>query len=238
MVLGLDRVTLTEIATAGFADVTEVFLSPTDEFYQRATQAVPRTPYDVNRALGLLREAGWNKQGDTLVNATGQPLTLDVFSSEGSDNELEASIIASEYRKLGAQVTETIYPRSRQPDREYRAQFPVFNPTALQIEVPDTLVFGLTDTCATSTNRWVGNNRGCWTNAEFDRQYLIASTSLDREERGNAVIQAQRIVNEEVGKIPLSYRTDTVALRKPLVGPGLRWPGLGDTWNIHEWRWE
>jgi peptide/nickel transport system substrate-binding protein len=238
MVLGLDRTTLTEIATAGLAEVTEVFMSPTDEFYQRATQVVRKYTYDVNGALALLREAGWSKQGDTLVNAAGQPFTLDIFSSEGADNELEQGILAAEYRKLGAQVTETVYPRSRQSDREFRAKFSVFNPTALQIEVPETLAFGLTDTCASPNSRWVGNNRGCWSNAEFDRQYQIASTSLDRNERGNAVIEAQRIVNDEVGKIPLSYRTDTIGLRKGLVGPGPRWPGAADVWNIHEWRWE
>jgi peptide/nickel transport system substrate-binding protein len=234
---GLDRESLAEIATAGMADVTEVFLAPTDQLYESANRAVARYPYDVNRALALLQEAGWTKQGDALVNASGQPFGLDIFSSEGPDNETEQAIIAADYRKLGMQVTETVYPRSRARDREFRSKFPGLNPTALTIEVPETLVFGLSDTCPRPP-RYAGSNRGCWTNPEFDRLYQVASTSLDRAERGNAIVQALKIVTEDAGKIPLSYRADALAFRKGLVGPGARWPGQGDVWNIHEWRWE
>jgi peptide/nickel transport system substrate-binding protein len=234
-VQGLDRASLTEVATAGLAEVTDVFLTPTDQLYQSANRAVAKYPYDLNRALALLREAGWTKQGDSLVDASGQPFTLDIFSSEGPDNETEQSILAAEYRKLGMQVTQTVYPRSRARDREFRSRFPGLNPTALQIEVPDTMNFGLSDACPRPPS-FAGNNRGCWTNTEFDRLYQVASTSLDAQERGNAVVQALKIESEDVGKIPLSYRTDVVAFRKNLVGPGVRWPGLGDVWNIHEWR--
>jgi peptide/nickel transport system substrate-binding protein len=198
---------------------------------------VAKYPYDVNRALALLQEAGWTKRGDALVSTAGQPFYLDIFSSEGPDNETEQAIIAADYRKLGMQVTETVYPRSRASDREFRSQFPGLNPTALQIEVPETMAFGLSDLCPRPP-RFAGNNRGCWTNPEFDRLYQVASTSLDQMERGNAIVQALKIVSEDVGKIPLSYRTDVLAFRKGLVGPGPRWPGLGDVWNVHEWQWQ
>ena len=234
---GIDRQSLAEIATAGMAEVTDVFLAPTDQYYETANRAVAKYPYDVNRALALLQEAGWSRVSETLMNASGQPFTLDIFSSEGPDNETEQAIIAADYRRLGMQVTETVYPRSRSRDREFRSKFSGLNPTALVIEVPDTMVFGLSDTCPRPP-RYPGSNRGCWSHAEFDRLYQVASTSLDREERGNAIVQALRIVTEDAGKIPLSYRADVLAFRRSVVGPGTRWPGQGDVWNIHEWRLE
>jgi peptide/nickel transport system substrate-binding protein len=236
LIFGLDRVTLAEVATAGLAPATDTFLPPSDRFYQQAVDAVPRYPYDPTRALALFAEAGWTRQGDALVNAAGQRFVLDIFSSEGSDNEIEQSILAAEWRKLGMQVTETVYPRSRQNDREFRAKFAGVNPTALTIELPQIMELGLSDLCP-QPPRYVGNNRGCWKNAEFDRLYQVAATSLDATERANAIIQAQRIVNDDVGKIPLAYRTDAIAFRKGLAGIGTRWPTMGDTWNVHEWRW-
>jgi peptide/nickel transport system substrate-binding protein len=234
---GLDRATLTEIATAGMANVTDIFLAPTDQLFDRANQSVAKYPYDLNRAMALLQEAGWTRQGETLVNASGQPFTLDIFSSEGPDNETEQAIVAADYRKLGMQVTETVYPRSRSRDREFRSKFPGLNPTALVIEVPETMVFGLGESCPRAP-RYAGNNRGCWSNPEFDRLYRVATTALDRAERGNAIVQALKIVTEDAGKIPLSYRADALAYRKGLTGPGPRWPGYGDVWNIHEWQWQ
>jgi hypothetical protein len=69
--------------------------------------------------------------------------------------------------------------------------------------------------------------------------YVAASTSLDPQERGDAVVQALRILTEEVGLFGLSYVNENIAVRKGLLGPGPRWPGqIGTTWNIHEWRWE
>jgi peptide/nickel transport system substrate-binding protein len=236
LIYGLDRVTIAEVATAGLAPATDVFMPPSDRYYQQAVDAVPKYPYDPTRAVALFAEAGWTRQGDALVNASGQRFVLDIFSSEGSDNEIEQSILAAEWRKLGMHVTETVYPRSRQNDREFRAKFAGVNPTALTIDLPQIMEFGLSDLCP-QPPRYTGNNRGCWRNAEFDRLYQVAATSLDAAERANAIIQGQRIVNEDVGKIPLAYRTDAIAYRKGLAGIGTRWPTMGDTWNVHEWRW-
>jgi ABC-type transport system substrate-binding protein len=87
--------------------------------------------------------------------------------------------------------------------------------------------------------RYTGSNRGCWKNAEFDRFYQLASTSLNATERESAVVGALRVLTEDVGIIGLSYSTENVAVRKGLVGPGPRWPSqVGNTWNIHQWYWE
>jgi hypothetical protein len=48
-----------------------------------------------------------------------------------------------------------------------------------------------------------------------------------------------KILTEDVGLIPLSYRADVVAFRKGLTGPGTRNPiSRGDTMDIQEWIWQ
>jgi ABC-type transport system substrate-binding protein len=130
-------------------------------------------------------------------------------------------------------------PESRVGDSEYRIKFPGMNNTALSIDVPDTLRRGVTAECPDPARRYAGGNRGCWSNEAFDRFYLLASTSLDATERSNAVLQALKIITEDVGILGLSYNSEAIPVPKGLVGPGARWPAqIGNTWNVHEWRWE
>ncbi len=66
----------------------------------------------------------------------------------------------------------------------------------------------------------------------------MASTSLDPRERGNAVVQAMRVITEDVRLIGLFYTSENLPVRKGIIGPGPRWPGqIGNTWNVHAWYW-
>lgn len=92
---------------------------------------------------------------------------------------------------------------------------------------------------AAALRRFVGTNRGCWRNADYDRFFITAYSALDTRERDAATVQALKILTEEVGIFGLSYSSENLAVRKGLVGPGPRWPPqVGNTWNIHEWYWQ
>lgn len=238
IVHGLDRATIAEVVTEGTSGVAEVPIIPSDPLFGRVDSVITKYAFDPNRAVALLQEAGWTKRGDVLVDASGRPFTLELRTTAQTDNETEASIMAADLGKLGMQMTQTIVPQSRIRDNEYRVTFPGLNNTAQSIDVPGTMAVVISDQCASVERRYIGSNRGCWKNADFDRGYLTASTSLDKGERETAIIQAFRVLTEDVGALGLSYNTENVALRKGLVGPGPRWPGqVGNTWNIHEWHW-
>jgi peptide/nickel transport system substrate-binding protein len=236
---GMDRVAIADIVTQGTAPATDVPIIPSDAVYRRVDAAIARYPYDPNRASSLLQEAGWTRRGEVLANAGGQAFTLDVRTTASSDNETEMSIIAADLGKLGMQTTQTVVPQSRIRDNEYRVTFPGLNTTAQSIDVPGTLLVAVSEQCASVERRYIGSNRGCWKNPEFDRLYQAASTSLDPAERENAVVGALRVLTEDVGIIGLSYNTENVAVRRGLVGPGPRWPSqVGNTWNVHQWYWD
>jgi peptide/nickel transport system substrate-binding protein len=234
-----DRESLAEIVTAGLSRATEIFLSPNDPLYARAHQAIARYAYDPSRAAALLQEAGWTKRGETLVHASGEPFKLDIRSTQGADNQAELSIQAADLAKLGMQISQAMVPNSRIRDSEYRIKFPGLNNTALSIDVPDTLRRGVSAECPDPNRRYTGGNRGCWTNPEFDRLYDVAASSLDAAERARALVQALKILTEDLGIIGLSYTSENIPVRKGLIGPGPRWPGqVGNTWNVHEWHWK
>jgi peptide/nickel transport system substrate-binding protein len=234
----LDRQTLAEITTQGTSGVAEVMMSPNDPLYPRVEQAIAKYPYDPTRASALLQEAGWSRRGDALENAAGQPFRLDIWNTQGRDNETEMGIMAADLARIGLAMGQNVIPQSRISETEYRVTFPGLNLTAVPIDIPASMNVVHSDQCPTAERRFVGTNRGCWKNAEFDRLYITASTSLEAQERADAVVQALRVMTEEAGIIGIAYNAESIPVRRGLVGPGPRWPGqVGTTWNVHLWHW-
>jgi peptide/nickel transport system substrate-binding protein len=239
LVHALDRESMAQVVSAGLSPATEIYLTPSDPLYAEAQPIIARYPYDPNRALALLREAGWVRAGaEPLVDARGEPFKLDIRTTASTDNQTELSIMAADLAQVGMQLSQTVIPQSRIGEAEYVIKFPGLNNTGLSIQTPDTLRRGITAECPDPNRRYAGGNRGCWSHTEFDRLYEVASSSLDPGERGRAVTQALKILTEDVGLIGLFYTSENIPVRTGLVGPGPRWPGqIGNTWNIHEWTW-
>jgi oligopeptide transport system substrate-binding protein len=61
-----------------------------------------------------------------------------------------------------------------------------------------------------------GSKRQAWTNEEFDRIVVEAKSELDPEKRLQLYVEAERIIQEDVGYIPVVYRVDQNAF-KPWV---------------------
>src|SRR5205085_312056 len=186
----------------------------------------------------LLGEAGWNKSGDTLTNPAGQQFSLEIWTTQVSDNETEMSLVGADYTALGMQMEQSVIPIARNADREWRAGFPGLNITATSIDVPNALIDLTDERCPRAENRFAGSNRGCWSNPEFERLFKVVSTTLDDRERNETLGQLLRVVSEDVGTIPMSYNMEVIPVRKGLVGPAPRWPAQpGNTWNVYEWHW-
>lgn len=240
LVHAIDRVALAEAVTQGTAPVSDMPILPADPLFARADPVVTKYPHDPTRALALFQEAGWTRSGPgPLVNANGQPFTLDLWTTAAVDNEREIQIVADDLSKVGLQTSSLVIPQSRLGDSEYRVSFPGLNFTAQSLD-PRT-IFGLrADQCPLPENRFgAGNNRGCYQNADYVRQYQIATTALNPSEREQAIIEGMKIITQDVAYIPLSYNSENIPVRKGLVGPGPRWPGqTGNTWNAYQWYWE
>jgi hypothetical protein len=84
--------------------------------------------------------------------------------------------------------------------------------------------------------RWRGTNRGAWPGtAEYDRLVDTWETSLNRNERTQAVIQMNRILNADVVIINRYCKLNAQAFANGLTGPRLTDPDGSAEWNIHEW---
>jgi ABC-type transport system substrate-binding protein len=84
----------------------------------------------------------------------------------------------------------------------------------------------------------VGQNRGGWSNAEYDRLEAAFNDSLDRVARGRLVGQMVRIFTEDVAAISLYFNPGIVAFSNQVEGPVPTDPETIRTWNIQRWRWK
>ncbi|MGH7739234.1 MAG: peptide-binding protein, partial [bacterium] len=62
-------------------------------------------PYDVKRALALLRQAGWKPGKDGLLTRKGKPFQFTLMTNQGNvSRERIATIVQQQYKQIGIQV--------------------------------------------------------------------------------------------------------------------------------------
>jgi ABC-type oligopeptide transport system substrate-binding subunit len=86
-----------------------------------------------------------------------------------------------------------------------------------------------------SANRWLGNNRGGWSNSEYDQLFEAWGTTLDRAERDQRAIEMMRLAADQLPVLPTYFNIEVLAHLATVRGPA-----VGDVerlalWNVHEW---
>jgi peptide/nickel transport system substrate-binding protein len=239
LVLALDRAAIAEVVTAGAAGPADAMVSPIDPLFPRVQQTITRYPFDATRAMALLQDAGWTKRGDTVVDSGGNAFQLDLrTTATTADNVTQRNLMASSYAALGIQTSQSD-SRIGSADQEFNANFTGLNAILTPIDVPKGLLSFVNDMCPRAANFWRGSNSGCWSNPDYERLIGTATTSLDDGARTDSLLQALKVMSDDVGIFTMSYNTENIPVRKGLFGPGPRWSAQGGTtWNIHEWTWQ
>jgi peptide/nickel transport system substrate-binding protein len=129
-----------------------------------------------------------------------------------------------------------VWPANLSSDAQMRNTHPSLSVTGGQSgEI--RLVEHTTETLPTAQNRWIGTNRGGWTNPEFDRFAQQFNVTLDRRERNALLAQMARIFSEEVAVISLYFNPTTTAFVSSLKGPKPAVPDGTMSWDIFDWEW-
>ena len=88
-------------------------------------------------------------------------------------------------------------------------------------------------------NRWRGgNNRGGWSNPEYDRLLDAFAATLEPRERTAQVAELARIFTEELPVISVLFLAQPYAHVAGLRGVQPVAPEGNITWNVHEWAFQ
>lgn len=95
---GLDRETILNVHSQGYAEVANVPVSPVSWAY---TDEIEGFPYDPEKAKELLEEAGWIEGADGIREKDGEKLKIYYFSSSGGLSDTLVPIAKENYHEIG-----------------------------------------------------------------------------------------------------------------------------------------
>jgi len=233
---GMDPVAAVDALTGGKGIVTRTITSPNVDFYPQIEGAIEPYSYDPQQARQLMETAGYTTGSDGLfVDSGGNPVHLSVASSSGDREEMEAGVYADGLKRAGFNVSQVVVPVQQLRDPQTRALL-----SGLQIRGgADRHVSYQSTQIPSPENRWTGDNRGGWSNPDYDRTYQRYIATLDPTQRIQQLAQLERLISQDAAVIPLMFNVYVVAHIATLSGPVARQtPRAGDTFlHIEQWAW-
>lgn len=237
---GFDVPGALDVFTGGRGVETWTLTSPRAEYYPVVERVITKRPYDPRMMQRLLEEAGFARGSDGIyVSPARERLQVEIWTTGGAIFERENRIFADSLHQAGVDTIPQALGPARLGDGEFRALVPglfVGGAGDLQRRLAQHSINDI----PRPENRWQGDNRGGWYSEGYERLWQAYNTTLDRNERIQQIAQMDRLVNEDVGSIPLYFQVVVTAHSGMLKGPVARMTpdvplGIHYTWN---WEWK
>jgi len=233
----LDKQALSDLNFQGENFLTESVIPPTMEYSPLVEAAAVKYPFDPRRAEALMIEAGFAKDSQGFYSSpTEGRLTWEIKTNASAQSEAEVQVLADSWRRAGFDFRVAINPPALSRDGEVRSTFPTLFGGGGPVG-EDALVRFVSSEIPSAANRWIGQNRGGFSHAEFDRLAETFNTELNRSGRGRLVAELVRTLTDQVGAMSLYFNPGILAHVAALRGPELAAPGAARTWNVHQWEW-
>lgn len=227
----VDRDALNDGLFEGQGMMSDSLVRPSAPFFADVDRAMAKYAYDPRRTEQLLTEAGFSRGSDgVFVDPAGARFSLQIQNQPGAQPERESAIMMETWRRAGIEAQLHIQLSTATATRH---TFPSLHSAGGGIFDVSSLA---TWDIGAPENRYSGNNRAGWSNAEYDAIVERWDTALDSAARAALAPQLVRLYTQEVPVIGLFFHPVVAAHVSSLHGPD---PGTTDTpnlvWNIHEW---
>jgi len=237
LLYGVDREGLREFILPGLPNTSgDTFMTASDPRADIVGQPFARYRYDPTRALGELADAGWRRASDgRVLNAAGEQVQFELRTTSAQANVIPA--IASDWRRLGLDVTEYISPPQLGRDNEEKAKFPALE---LRARGQNEGVFSSFDGREASypSNRWQGANSSHYANPALDRMIDRLYPTLDPTERGHIMKEMGELMAVELPALPFYYTINFLHVRNTVRGPFEGYETVGTTVPQEAHLWE
>lgn len=238
IVHAIDRDALNEGLFTGDGVMSPTVIRPTKPYYADVDRSITKYAYDPRRTEQLMAEVGYTKGSDgVFVSATGERFNGQLMNQAGIQPERETTIMQETWRRAGFDISAYIVPVSQSTDSQARATFPSMqNASGGSGEESKLITVVNSAQVGTPQNRWMGDNRGGWSNPEYDRLASALDASLDTAERARYVVQMEKIISDQLPIMHLFFNFGATAYLSVLEGPDRTIVSDSElVWNIHEW---
>ena len=230
----MNKQELNETILDGKGIMADSFIVPGVSYAAEVDRAIAKYAFDVRRAEQIMQEAGYQKGTDGFyATAEGKPV-FEYRVNTSAQNDAERSVMADGWRRAGFAFDEANFSPIETTQGELAATFRSLWATSggggeTYLNVLFSAVIPGPD------NGWRGSNRSGWANPEYDRLVNTFNNSLVRTEREQAIVQAAKLVTEQLPVLPLFFNPAPWAWPASLQGMRINSPNTEPTWNVHEW---
>ena len=236
----IDRPTLTEAMIEDRSMVADTVPPPSAGYYTDLDKVTTKYPYDLRRTEQLMGELGYTKGGDGVyTHPTDGRFRMETRGVSSGAEERDTTIVDKYFRDAGFDSYITLLSSSaRAVDDKTKSTFPglTLNNNTLQRDLG--LTKWLTTNIGSDADNWVGGNRSGWSNREFDRLHGEWTTNLDKTVATQRLIQAMKLLNDEMPSLPLYYNFRVIAHTNALQGPEATTPEATIHGNLYTWSWK
>jgi peptide/nickel transport system substrate-binding protein len=234
---GMDDQARVDTVDGGKGRVAYTLASPGYSYQPELEKGVLKHPYDARRAQELMAEVGWTKGGDGFFhNGAGDRFTIEVASSAGSKNEQEAAIYVDGLRKVGFDAAQYITPVALLDDNEARV-----TRSGISLRGGGEQYDYYIDTAIPSAaNRWKGDNRPGWSNAEYNRAYGLLERTFPLNERIPLMAEMERQISIDRAMLMGSWESLINVAAGGLTGVEMRMVpdiNIGPETFADKWEW-
>jgi peptide/nickel transport system substrate-binding protein len=206
-------------------------------YYPELERVVLKHSHDPRRAQELIAEAGWTRGTDGFFrDAVGERFTIEVASSAGGKNEQEAAIYVDGLRKVGFDAMQYVTPVAQIDDNETRA-------TRSGISLRgggEVYEYYLDSAIPSAANRWRGDNRPGWSNAEYNRAFAQLERTFPMNERIQLMAELERLVSVDRALMMNTWESLLNVVVAGLSGVEMRMVpniNIGPEQWAHQWEW-
>jgi peptide/nickel transport system substrate-binding protein len=239
LVHAMDKHGVNEALMGGTAIVTDSLLSPLADYYPAVDRAIMRYPYDLRRSQQLLEEAGLTRGGDGFyLDPGGESFRLDVRTLANPQHESENAIIVESFRRVGLNAAGVVFPIAQLRDGQAVSTFSGLHSTGASGGERDMGRYA-SEAIPRPENRWQGNNRGAWSNPQYDALYEAYNSTLERPRQIEQLVEMERIFTTELPAIPHFYSPIVTPHVAALTGPVARTTrDAVETVHVYRWEWQ
>jgi len=208
--MAINRADLARVAFHGHATPSIGLLSPANKFWFNAN--LKPMPYDTGGALELLKQDGFHKDGETLKDKSGNPVSFSLITNAGNKaRERMGSLIQQDLLQIGITVnfapldTPSVMERIM---RSYDYDACMLGLTNVDLDPNAQMNVWLSSADLHQWNPAQKTPETPW-EAEIDKYMRAQASTLDRNQRKAAFDKVQEIVADEQ---PMLYLVDKNAL--------------------------
>jgi len=234
----VDRQEMVESIQHGLVPVAHGILNPTEPDYAAVERDIVRYDYDPRRAAELIESLGHTRGGDGMFRAPGGlPLTVEVRTTGDDVQQKSMLAVADAWQRAGVQVEQSVIPRVRSVDREWRSVRPGFElsryPTNQTI---DGMLRYHSSQAPVPANGFTGANKSRYISEELDDLLDTYFAAIPQADRLRVFGRIVNHVSRQAVPLALFYDVRTAFFSHRVQGSSVaKVPSSTEVWNVQEW---